>query len=194
MRNLLFLVLMLFAVAANAQDNDSLYINPEVPPQYPGGDFELFRYLENYLTLNATFQDLKYLQATDYFALVKFIINEKGEVQDVAFDFRSDNEERVAEQIDGVIPPNYLVDEILNAFQTMPRWEPGKVNGQPVKTKVYTRVELTSDGNQVIAKPRHIFPESAILAERKMTKNQKILALIAAIGIIGLFYFFVFRN
>ena len=93
---------------------DSVYINPEVRPQFAGGDKAFMAYLSK--SIRYPQQALqRHISGRVY---VNFTLNAQGKVQD-------------AHVISG--PGNGLNDEALRLVWLMPPWEPGRVNGQPVR-------------------------------------------------------------
>lgn len=93
---------------------DSVYINPEVRPRFPGGDQAFGEYLRKSIrypqqALNRGISGKVY---------VNFILSATGKVLD-------------AHVVRG--PGNGLNDEALRLVWLMPNWEPARVNGQPVR-------------------------------------------------------------
>jgi protein TonB len=102
------------ATTPAAMKPDSVYINPEVRPQFVGGDKAFRDYLAK--TIHYPQQAIqKRVAGTVY---VSFILSAQGKVQD-------------AHVMRG--PGNGLNDEALRLVWLMPAWQPARVNGQPVR-------------------------------------------------------------
>ncbi len=105
---------------------DSVYINPEVRPQFTGGDKAFGAYLSK--SIRYPQQALqRHVSGRVY---VNFILNAQGKVQD-------------AHVISG--PGNGLNDEALRLVWLMPPWEPGRVNGQPVRVACTVPIAFSSE-------------------------------------------------
>ena len=102
-------------VAAPAAINpDSVYINPEVRPQFVGGD----RAFVQYLMKSIRYPEMALQRRVSGRVFVSFVLSATGKVQD-------------AHVVSG--PGSGLNEEALRLIWTMPAWEPGRVNGQPVR-------------------------------------------------------------
>jgi len=93
---------------------DSVYINPEIRPQFTGGNKAFSAYLSK--SIRYPEQALQHHVSGRVF--VNFILNAQGKVQD-------------AHVISG--PGSGLNDEALRLVWLMPPWEPARVNGQAVR-------------------------------------------------------------
>lgn len=102
-------------VAAPAAVNpDSVYINPEVRPQFVGGD----RAFVEYLMKSIRYPEQALQRRVSGRVFVSFVLSATGKVQD-------------AYVVKG--PGSGLNEEALRLIWTMPAWEPGRVDGQPVR-------------------------------------------------------------
>ena len=102
-------------VAAPAVINpDSVYINPEVRPQFVGGD----RAFVEYLMKSIRYPEQALQRRVSGRVFVSFVLSATGKVED-------------AHVVKG--PGSGLNEEALRLIWTMPAWEPGRVNGQPVR-------------------------------------------------------------
>jgi periplasmic protein TonB len=100
--------------APAAINPDSVFVNPEVRPQFVGGDKAFAVYVGKSIrypqqALNRRISGKVY---------ISFTLSAQGKVQD-------------AHVMSG--PGNGLNEEALRLIWTMPPWEPGRVNGQPVR-------------------------------------------------------------
>ena len=93
---------------------DSVFVNPEVRPQFVGGNQAFAAYVGK--SIRYPQQALNRRISGRVF--VSFTLSAQGKVQD-------------AHVVSG--PGNGLNEEALRLIWTMPPWEPGRVNGQPVR-------------------------------------------------------------
>ena len=93
---------------------DSVFINPEVLPQFVGGDKAFMAYLSK----NIHYPQQALQRRVSGRVMVNFILSVQGRVQD-------------AHVVSG--PGNGLNDEALRLVWLMPAWEPARSNGQPVR-------------------------------------------------------------
>ena len=93
---------------------DSVFINPEVRPQFTGGDKAFGAYLSKYIRYPQQALQ-RHISGRVY---VSFILSAQGKVQD-------------AHVVSG--PGNGLNDEALRLVWLMPLWQPARSNGQPVR-------------------------------------------------------------
>ena len=105
---------------------DSVYVNPEVRPQFAGGDKAFMAYLSK--SIRYPQQALQRHVSGRVF--VNFILNAQGKVQD-------------AHVISG--PGSGLNDEALRLVWLMPPWEPGRVNGQSVRVACTVPISFNSE-------------------------------------------------
>lgn len=95
--------------------SDRLYSmgSVELPPSFPGGEPELFKYLSAHINYPASAAE----DGISGRVIVQFVISKDGSVSDV-------------EVIRSRHPA--LDAEAVRVVRSMPRWIPGKKNGQPV--------------------------------------------------------------
>ena len=99
-----------------SQNNQKVYEQPEVMPEYPGGMSAMMDFL---------YSNLKYpkdaaKQKVEGRVLVLFVVETDGTLTDV----------KVAKK---VFPS--LDAEAVRVVKTMPKWTPGKHNDQPVRVR-----------------------------------------------------------
>ena len=109
-----------------AMKPDSVYINPEVRPQFTGGDKAFREYLSKYIRYPQMALQ-RHISGTVY---VSFVLSAQGKVQD-------------AHVVRG--PGNGLNDEALRLVWLMPPWEPARANGQPVRVACTVPIAFTSE-------------------------------------------------
>ena len=95
----------------------SAYLAEEVdePPQYPGGEREMIKFINN----ERQYPSQAYEDGIQGRVLCSFIILEDGSLSFV-------------DVIRGV--EKSLNDEAIRVIEKMPRWSPGKIDGTPVAT------------------------------------------------------------
>lgn len=100
------------AVTDTVQTEEVLTIAQEMPV-FPGGDSAMYEYIFNNIVYPVEVIDKKLAGKV----FVQFVINKNGEVANP----------RIARGIDPL-----LDNEIVRVVQNMPKWAPGKNNGEPV--------------------------------------------------------------
>ena len=104
---------------------DSVYINPEVRPQFVGGD----KAFSEYLSKSIRYPKEALQRRVSGRVFVNFVLNAQGKVQD-------------ARVVRG--PGSGLNDEALRLVWLMPDWEPARVNGQPVRVACTVPISFSS--------------------------------------------------
>jgi protein TonB len=105
---------------------DSVYINPEVRPQFTGGD----KAFAAYLSKSIRYPQQALMRHVSGRVYVSFILNAQGKVQDVHV-------------VSG--PGSGLNDEALRLVWLMPPWQPGRVNGQAVRVACTIPISFNSE-------------------------------------------------
>ncbi|MBJ6110791.1 TonB family protein [Hymenobacter sp. BT523] len=113
-------------VSAPAFNPDSVFINPEVRPQFVGGD----KAFAAYLAKSIRYPQVALQRRISGKVYVNFILSAQGKVTD-------------AHVISG--PGNGLNDEALRLVWLMPPWEPARVNGQPVRVACTIPIAFSAD-------------------------------------------------
>ena len=113
------------AVVAPAVYPDSVYVNPEVLPQFVGGN----KGFSDYLSKSIRYPQQALQRRISGRVFVNFILNAEGKVQD-------------AHVVSG--PGNGLNDEALRLVWLMPAWKPARVNGQPVRVACTVPITFNS--------------------------------------------------
>ena len=104
---------------------DSVYINPEVRPQFMGGD----KAFAEYLSKSIRYPKEALQRRVSGRVFVNFVLNAQGKVLD-------------AHVVRG--PGSGLNDEALRLVWLMPDWEPARVNGQPVRVACTVPISFSS--------------------------------------------------
>lgn len=106
-----FLLLLNLSLHAQTDSTDI-----QIPPTFPGGEQALLDYLKNNFVTPAE----AYRTGVEGTVTATFVIDTAGYVRDVAI----------------VRPLHPAVDaEMTRLVQSMPRWQPGRANGNPVKVR-----------------------------------------------------------
>lgn len=122
MKKLLFILMLCFTALATAvaqqteKPRGKVYDIVEVMPQFPGGQGELMKYLRNNVKYPAEAQKKK----IEGRVIVTFVVNQKGRITNPTV-------ERSAHPL--------LDAEALRVVKRMPKWTPGRMNGEPVNVK-----------------------------------------------------------
>ncbi len=121
MKVFIYIVIVLFAKVSFAQsDTASLQNRPEVftvveeMPEFPGGTSQMMKFIQ----INSIYPLSMKERGIGGKVFVKFIINELGEVKDIKVIKSSGSK--------------VLDDEAKTMMSYMPKWNPGKQNGNPV--------------------------------------------------------------
>lgn len=124
------MILPLAGVAQNVEKpidpEIELWKNPEQQPQFPGGLVELSRFIQDHLQYPEAARECN-IQGK---VVLQFIVTETGEVTNVT----------VLRSVDPVLDA-----EAVRICQMMPRFEPGKIKGEPVKVKYALPINFTLD-------------------------------------------------
>lgn len=122
MKKLLFILMLCFTAlaTAGAQQTEKplgkVYDIVEVMPQFPGGQGELMKFLRNNVKYPAEAQKKK----IEGRVIVTFVVDKKGRV--------------VNPMVERSVHP--LLDaEALRVVKRMPKWTPGRMNGESVNVK-----------------------------------------------------------
>lgn len=105
---------------------DSVFVNPEVRPQFVGGD----KAFGAYLSKSIRYPQQALMRHVSGKVYVSFILSAQGKVQD-------------AHVMSG--PGNGLNEEALRLVWLMPPWEPGRSNGQPVRVACTVPITFNSE-------------------------------------------------
>lgn len=173
MKHLILVLLLPFTLALTAQ-SDTVYTQVDEPPAYPGGDDAFYTYVADQLTLDLNAFDKRQIAEKGvYRILPAFIIDETGEVDSVWLDDRSTD--------------FLLSTKLERILYEMPKWTPGKKEGEAVSTKVYVWLDMNVYSDVVAIQYHPIFPDSEMLAYQKTQKGINLWAVAAVIATIGLF-------
>ena len=93
------------------QSKDSVFVVAEEQPNFPGGTTALFEFIQNNLKYPDTSKN------TSGKVIVQFIVRSDGKINNIRVTYSSSNE---------------FDEEAVLLIQSMPRWIPGKQNGNPV--------------------------------------------------------------
>ena len=103
--------------AAEAIDEDAVYVVVDQAPVFQGGNAALFQYISDNIQYPATAKE-KGIKGR---VICQVVVNKDGSVTDVNVVQSSGDAS--------------LDDEAIRVLQSMPKWTPGKKNGRPVNVK-----------------------------------------------------------
>jgi len=101
------------------KDNEGVYKNPTVMPEFPGGQ----NALETYVNNQVQYPEQAIEDNTAGVVRVSFVVDEHGKVTN-------------AKIIGGQKVGDGLDEEALRVVNNMPAWKPGKVKGRNIKTRL----------------------------------------------------------
>ena len=95
---------------------DGVYQIVEEMPRFPGGEQKLMEYIKSNLNYPEKYKDAK----AEYRCFISFVVSEDGSVTNV-------------EMRKPIPSKDDLNNEAMRVVKAMPKWEPGKMDGKPVK-------------------------------------------------------------
>ena len=120
----------------SAKENVFMYV--EEMPEFPGGQAELMKFLQQNLQYPADAR----ASGTEGRVVAQFIVDEKGSISDITI-------------LHGIYPS--CDSEVVRVIAAMPKWNPGKQNGNAVK--VYFKLPVTFKLNEAdLTKPNITLP------------------------------------
>lgn len=134
-KTMLYMIICLLCVSlANAQNNNPLnnspdkdttqevFVDPVIPPKFPGGDEALMQYLSENLVYPPTIQERRFKGKV----LVQFVVETDGSISNVE-----------------VVRSLYkdLDEEVVRVIKNMPKWIPAEQDGKAIRE--YYRVPIS---------------------------------------------------
>ena len=104
------------AKASMKPDKNGVYQIVEEMPRFPGGEQKLREYIKSNLNYPEKYKDAK----AEYRCFISFVVSEDGSVTNV-------------EMRKPIPSKDDLNNEAMRVVKAMPKWEPGKMDGKPVK-------------------------------------------------------------
>ena len=102
-------------------DKNGVYQIVEEMPRFPGDEKALMDYLKSNLQMPEKYKgDDAEFRLAEYRTFIRFVVTEDGSISDV----------NLIKKTEGF---KDLDDEALRVVKAMPKWEPGKMGGKPVK-------------------------------------------------------------
>ena len=121
---LMFLNLLVISIGNSQNQDDEIFVFVEENPQFPGGDSERLKFLQNNITYPEKAME-KGIQGTVY---ITFIIEKDGSVTNV----------KVLRGIGGGCD-----EEAVRVIRKMPKWIPGKQRGKVVRCQFNMPIKFT---------------------------------------------------
>ena len=111
----------IFEIPESKPDENSIFQVVETEPEFPGGMAELMKYLEK----NLRYPQICKEQGVQGRVIVMFVVNTDSTITDVNV-------------IKSVNP--HLDEEAVRVVKAMPKWNPGKQRGEPVRVQLFLPV------------------------------------------------------
>lgn len=112
----LYIAIAISSSLCCAQCQDKVYTVVEQMPSFPGGETELFKFINQNLKYPVIPED----KIMDNLSTkIQFVVTKNGEIKDI---------KPMKPQYEGTI----LTDSLTSIIKRMPRWIPGKHNGENV--------------------------------------------------------------
>lgn len=111
----------IFEIPESKPDENSIFQVVEIEPEFPGGMAELMKYLEK----NLRYPQICKEQGVQGRVIVQFVVNTDSTITDVNV-------------IKSVNP--HLDEEAVRVVKAMPKWNPGKQRGEPVRVRLFLPV------------------------------------------------------
>ena len=110
------------------QPTDSVYQFPTKTAEFPGGMDQLFQYIQKNMKYPENAKELG-LQGTVF---IEFVVRKSGEIDNIKL-------------LRGIKGGQELDREAIRIVKTMPKWNPGAVNGIPVSTMMRLPIKFRLD-------------------------------------------------
>lgn len=105
-------------IADKLSEDETVYSQADIMPQFPGGERELIRFIFQ----NTQYPSVALKQRIQGRVWCSLIVNKDGSVSDIKLE-------------QGVYI--FLDEEAIRVLRLLPPWAPGKIAGEPVRVKVY---------------------------------------------------------
>lgn len=116
-----FLFMMALPMNAQSESSTKVYDDVDEMPSFPGGNYGLMTFLAQNMLYPVTAQE----NGVQGRVIISFVVETDGSITDV----------KVARSVD----PS-LDREAMRVVKAMPKWTPGKKDGEPVRVKYTTPV------------------------------------------------------
>ncbi|WP_343303830.1 energy transducer TonB [Chitinophaga niabensis] len=100
--------------APKAKEKEEIFMIVEMMPEFPGGEAALMKFLRNNMHYPSVASD----NGISGTVFVKFVVDKNGEINNVT--------------IEGAKKGGGLEEEAMRVVKKMPKWKPGKQNGETV--------------------------------------------------------------
>lgn len=106
----------IFEIPESKPDENSIFQVVEIEPEFPGGMAELMKYLQK----NLRYPQICKEQGVQGRVILQFVVNTDSTITDVNV-------------VKSVNP--HLDEEAVRVVKAMPKWNPGKQRGEPVRVR-----------------------------------------------------------
>jgi len=106
-------------------ENDTIFYVVEVPPEFPGGIREMQRFINGNLRWPTIYNEIT-IQGT---VIVGFTVEKDGSITRI-------------EVVRNQAQSRAFAEEAIRVIEKMPKWTPGKQNGEPVRVRVIVPVGI----------------------------------------------------
>lgn len=114
---LVFFTFTLFGQVEQVSDSDKIYSFPEKEAEYPGGTNEML----NFLSQNIVYPASALSANIEGRTMIQFIVEKDGSIDTIV----------VKKEVIGCPECS---QEAIRVIRLMPKWKPGRMNGQPART------------------------------------------------------------
>lgn len=131
-----------------SQDNETVCDNPEVKPEFPGGEMALIKHLIGTVKYPAQ----AFENGIEGQVVLSFVVEKDGSLSDIKI-LRS--------------PDELLTAEAIRVVKTMPKWKPGMQNGKVVRSRFSLPVSFRLSGGS----PEKKSEDKGLLATHQVSEQ-----------------------
>lgn len=104
----------------------------QVKPEFPGGENELYKFLEETIFLSSSIQEQ--VGSRELLSVLTFVVDKNGNISNIWVQQSSDVQ---------------IEQQIQQAIQKMPKWTPGKMGDKPVNSRMYLPIKYVVENNKL---------------------------------------------
>jgi protein TonB len=125
-----FLLVMIQQTVAQNSESDTIYVELDEYPSFPGGDVERFRFITNEIT----YPKVELKNGIQGLVVISFVVEASGELTNF-------------EVLKGITPA--INDEAMRVCKAMPDWIPGKVDDKCVRSIINLPIRFVVDTEKI---------------------------------------------